>query len=154
MEKTLESPLDARRSNQSILKEISPEYSFEGLMLKLEFQYFGHLMQKIWLTGKDPDAEKDWRQEGKGRTGDEMVGWMASQTQRTWVWVDSGSWWWTRKSGVLRFMGSQRVRHDWATELNWALHYLFFSSFCHWELFQLAPVFLCCSLITEGFFFF
>ena len=47
MEKTLESPLDARRSNQSILKEISPEYSFEGLMLKLEFQYFGHLMQKI-----------------------------------------------------------------------------------------------------------
>ena len=109
---------------------------------------------KSWLNWKDPDAGKDWQQKEKGTTEDEMVGWMASQTQRTWVWVDSGSWWWTRKSGVLRFMGSQRVRHDWATELNWALHYLFFSSFCHWELFQLAPVFLCCSLITEGFFFF
>ena len=44
---------------------------------------------------------------------------MASQTQWTWVWVNSGSWWWTRRPGVLRFMGSQRVRHDWATELNW-----------------------------------
>ena len=62
----------ARRSNQSILKEISPEYSLEGLMLKLTLQYFGHL---IWRTGKDPDAEKDWRQEEKGMTEDEMVGW-------------------------------------------------------------------------------
>ena len=62
-----------RRSNQSILKEISPEYSLEGLILKLKFQYFGHLM-KDWLTGKDPDAGKDWRQEQR-RTEDEMVGW-------------------------------------------------------------------------------
>ena len=46
-------------------------------------------------------------------------GWMASPTQRTWVWVDSRSWWWTGRPGVLRFMGSQRVGHDWATELNW-----------------------------------
>jgi len=66
-------PWTARRSNQSILKEVSPEYSLEGLMLKLKLQYFGHLM---WKTiGKDPDAGKDWRQEEKGMTEDELVGW-------------------------------------------------------------------------------
>ena len=63
-----------RRSNQSILKEISPEYSLEGLMLKLKLQYFGHDV-KNWLIWKDPDAGKDWRQEKKGMTEDEMVGW-------------------------------------------------------------------------------
>ena len=67
-------PWTARRSNQCILKEISPKYSLDGLMLKL--QYFGHLMQKNWLIGKDPDAGKDWRQEEKGMTEDEMVGWL------------------------------------------------------------------------------
>ena len=67
-------PWTARRSNQSILKEISPEYSLQGLMLKLKVQCFGHLMRS-WLTGKDPDAGKDWRQEEKGMTEDEMVGW-------------------------------------------------------------------------------
>ena len=71
LEKTLESPLDWR-SNQSILKEINPEYSLEGLMLKLKLQYFHHLMQR---TGKDPDAWKDWMHEKKGTTEDEMVGW-------------------------------------------------------------------------------
>ena len=65
----------ARRSNQRILKEISPEYSLEGLMLKLKLQYFGHLDSKSWLIRKDPDAGKDWRQEEKGTTEDEMVGW-------------------------------------------------------------------------------
>ena len=65
-------PWTTRRANQSILKEISPEYSLEGLMLKLKLQYFGHL--KNWLIGKDPDAGKDWRQE-KGTTEDEMVRW-------------------------------------------------------------------------------
>ena len=67
-------PWQARRSNQSILKEISPEYSLEGLMLKLKLQYFGHLMQRADSLEKDPDAGKDWRQE-KGTTEDEMVGW-------------------------------------------------------------------------------
>ena len=62
---------------------------------------------KSWLIGKDTDAGKDWGQEDKGTTKDEMV------------WVDSGSWWWTGRPGVLQFMGSQRVRHDWATQLNW-----------------------------------
>ena len=74
LEKTLESPWTARRSNQAILKEISPEYSLEGLMLKLKLQYFGHLMQRINI-GKDPDAGQDCRQEEKGMTEDERVGW-------------------------------------------------------------------------------
>ena len=66
----------ARRSNQTILKEISPECSLEGLMLRLKLQYFGHPMwMKSWLIGKDPDAAKDWRQEEKGMTEDEMIGW-------------------------------------------------------------------------------
>ena len=68
-------PWTARRSNQSILKEINPQYSLEGLMLKLKLQYFGRLMRKSQLIWKDPDAGKDWRQEDKGMTEDEMVGW-------------------------------------------------------------------------------
>ena len=71
LEKTLESPWSARRSNQSILKELSPEYSLEELMLKLKLQYYG----KNWLIGKDPEAEKDWRQEEKGTTENQMTGW-------------------------------------------------------------------------------
>ena len=67
-------PWTARTSNQSILKEISPGCSLEGLMLKLKFQYFGHLMRRAWFIWKDPDAGKDWGQE-KGMTEDEMVGW-------------------------------------------------------------------------------
>ena len=68
-------PWTARWSHQSILKEISPEYSLKGLMLKLKFQYFGHLMWRTDSFEKDPDAGKDWRQEEKGTTEDEMVGW-------------------------------------------------------------------------------
>ena len=67
-------PWTARRSNQSILKEISPEYSFKGLMLKLKLQHFGPLIQRT-DSGKDPDGGKDWKQEEKGMTEDEMVGW-------------------------------------------------------------------------------
>ena len=68
-------PWTARRSNQSILKEISPEYSLEELMLKLKLLYFGHLMQRADSLGKDSDSGKDWRQEEKGTTEDEMIGW-------------------------------------------------------------------------------
>ena len=75
LEKILESPLTARRSNQSMAKEISLEYSLEGLMLKLKLQYFGHLKKTWKRPGKDPDAGKDRRQEEKGRTEDEIVGW-------------------------------------------------------------------------------
>ena len=71
---------------------------------------------KSWLIGKDPDAGRDWGEEENGMTG--WDGWMASPTWWMWVWVNSGSWWWTGRPGVLWFMGSQRVGHDW-TELNW-----------------------------------
>ena len=67
-------PQTARRSNQSILKEISPGISLEGMMLKLKLQYFGHLMQRVVIV-KDPDAGTDWGQEEKGTTEDEMAGW-------------------------------------------------------------------------------
>ena len=106
----LRAPWTARKSNQFILKEISPGCSLERLMLKLKLQYFGHLMRRA-----------DWERLRSGGKGDdrEWDGWMASPTQWTWVWVDSGSWWWTQRLAVLQFMGSQRVGHDWATELNW-----------------------------------
>ena len=106
----------ARRSNQSILKEISPEYSLEGLMLKLKLQYFGHL---LWRTDS---LEKTWCWERlkAGGKGDDWGwdSWLASPTQWTWVWAGSGSWWWTGGPGMLQCMGSQRVRHDWVTKLN------------------------------------
>ena len=107
-------PWSTRRSNQSILKETNPEYSLEGLMLKLKLQYFGHLMWKvdslaeIWCWERlKAGGERDDR----GRDG-----WMASSTQRTWVWANSRRWWRTWKPFVLWSMGLQRVRHDWATE--------------------------------------
>ena len=108
----------ARRSNQSILKDIRLGCSLEGLMLKLKLQYFGHLMQSVHSLGKKPYC---WEGLGAGREGDDRGwdGWMASPTRWTWVWVDSGSWWWTGRPGVLWFMGSQRVGHDWVTEMNW-----------------------------------
>ena len=110
-------PWTVRRSNQSILKEISPGCSLEGLMLKLKFQYFGHLMRRV------DSLEKTLMLGGIGGRGEGdnkgWDGWMASPTRWTWVWVNSGSWWWTGRPGVLRFMGSQRVGQDWATELNW-----------------------------------
>ena len=71
---------------------------------------------KNWLILKDPDAGKDWRQEERWMTG--WDGWMASPTRWTWVWASSGSWWWTGKPGVQHSMESQRVRHDWVTEMN------------------------------------
>ena len=112
-------PWTARRSNQSILKEISREYSLEGLMLKLKPQYFGHLM------GRTDSFERPWCWERlkAGEEGDDegWDGWMTSLTFWTWVWASSRSWWWTGKSGILQPMGSQRVRHDWATELKWPI---------------------------------
>ena len=108
-------PWTARRSNQSILKEISPGCSLEGLKLKL--QYFGHLMrrtdslEKSLMLGK---TEGGRRRNDRGKDG-----WMASLTWWTWVWASSRSWWWTGKPVMLQSMGSQRVGHDWVTELNW-----------------------------------
>ena len=75
LEKTLESTLDRREIKPVILKEISPEYSLERLMLKLKLQYFGHLMWRAYSLEKDANAGKDWEQEEKGTTEDEMIGW-------------------------------------------------------------------------------
>ena len=104
-------PWTARKSNQSTLKEISPEYSLEGLMLKLKVWPPDVKNRLIW---KDPDPGKDWRWEGKQVTEDEMVGWHHRINGR--VWVGSRSWWWTGKAGFLQSIRSQRVRHNWATE--------------------------------------
>ena len=111
-------PWIARRSNQSILKEISSGCSLEGLMLKLKLQYFGYLirradsLEKTLMLGKIED-----RRRRDDRGWDAQV---ALSTQWTWVWVDSGSWWWTGRPGVLWFIGLQRVGHNsnW-TELKW-----------------------------------
>ena len=109
----------ARRSNQSILKEIGPEYSLAGLMLELKLQYFGHLMwradsfEKTLVLGK---IESRRRVYDRG-----WEGWMASPTQWTWVWASSGSWWGTGRPGLLQSMGWQRVGHHWVTELNWEM---------------------------------
>ena len=110
-------PWTARRSNQSTLKEISPEYSLEGLMLKLTLQHFGHLCEKL-IHWKRPWC---WEGLGAGGDGDDRWwdGWMASPIQWKWVWVNSRSLWWTGRPGVVQFMESQRVRHHWVTELNW-----------------------------------
>ena len=109
-------PWTARRSNQSILKEISPGISLEGMMLTLKLQYFGHLMWRVDSL-EDSDAGRDW---GLGGEGDDR-GWygrMASPTQWIWVSVSSGSWWWTdREPGVQQSIGSQRFRYNWATEV-------------------------------------
>ena len=113
-------PCTARSSNQSILKEISPGISLEGLMLKLKLQSFGHLMWRVDSLEKTLMLGGiGGKREGGNRGWD---GWMASSTWRMWVWVNSRCWWWTGRPGVLRFMGSQRVGHDWATELNWTEH--------------------------------
>ena len=108
-------PWTARKSNQSILKEISPGCSLEGLMLKLKLQYFGHLM------GRVDSLEKTLMLEGLGAGGEGddrgWDGWMASPTRWAWVWVDSRSWWRTGRPGVLRFMGCKDS--DMTERLNW-----------------------------------
>ena len=105
-------PCIAWRSNQSILKEISPEYSLEGLMLKLKLQYFGCL---IWRADS---FERSWCWERlkAGGEGDNRGwdGWMASLTWCTWVWVSSGSWWWTGKLGAVH-----GVTKSWTQLSDW-----------------------------------
>ena len=125
-------PWTAKRSNQSILKEISPGCSLEGLMLKLKFQYFGRLMwradslEKTLILGKI---------EGRRRRGRQRMRWLDGTTDSMNMgWVDSGSWWWTGRPGVLWFMGSQRVRHDWATELNWIVGMPHLSKLIFWKI--------------------
>ena len=159
----------ARRSNQSILKEISPEDSLEGLMLKLKRQHSGHLM----LRTDSFEKTLIWERLKAGGEGDNRGwdGWMASPTRWIWGWVSSGGWWWTGKPGGLQSMGSQQVGDNWATELHWTetlnsgcmfcLNYLFiqlcwyiwgFSSWVKWGYFLVAVqgfLIVVSSLIVE-----
>ena len=111
-------PWTARRSNQSTLKEISPKYSLDGLTFKLKLNTLATWCEEL-TSLKRPWC---WERLRAGGEGDDRGwdGWMASPTQLTWVWVNSGSWWWTGRPGVLQFMGLQSVGHDWVTELNWS----------------------------------
>ena len=113
LEKVLESPLDCKKIQPVHSKDQS--WIFIGRTVG-ETPLLWPPDAKNWLIWKDPDARKDWRQEEKGMTEDEMVG--RHHWQWTRVWVNSGIWRWTGRPGVLYSM-SQRVRHDWATELNW-----------------------------------
>ena len=128
-------PWTARRSNQSILKEISPGCSFEGLMLKRKLQYFGYLKRKADSL-KRPWC---WERLKAGGEGDNRGwdGWMASPTQWTWVWASSGRWWRTRKPGVLQSTGLRRVRHNRATEQQQLVMYTIPGSFQKLRSFQL-----------------
>ena len=111
-------PWTVRRSNQSILKEISPEYSLEGLMLKLKLQCFGHL---IWRTDSLEKTLTLGKIEGRWRRGRQRMRWLEGITDSMDVSLSKLGefWWWTGNPGVLKSMGLQRLRHDWATELNW-----------------------------------
>ena len=117
-EKTLESPLGCKECNQSTLKEISPVHwrdwcwSWNFNTLATSCKELTH-WKRPWC----------WEGLGAGGEGDDRRwdGWMASPTRCTWVWVNSGSWWWTGRPGMLWFMGSWRVRHNWAIELNWTV---------------------------------
>ena len=118
-------PWTARRAIQSILKEISPEYSLEGLMLKLKLQYFSHLMRRTNSLEKTLMLRKIEGRRGSGRQKrmrrlDGITNWVDMSLSKF------GSWWWTGKPGVLQSMGSQRVSHNnWATELNWSTLYFY-----------------------------
>ena len=118
LEKTLENPLDSKET-QPVHPKGNQSWIFTGrTAAEAETPILWPPDANNWLLLKDPKVGKDWRQEEKGTTewGD---GWMASPSQWTWVWVNSGSWWWSGRPGVLQSMGWQRVGHDWATELNW-----------------------------------
>ena len=118
LKKTLESPL--------VCKEIQPvhpkgdqSWVFTGRTdVEAETPVLWPLHAKSWLVGKDPHAGRDWGQEKKGTTEDEMAGWHHWLDEQ-WVLVNSRSWWWTGRPGMLRFTRLQRVGRDWATELNW-----------------------------------
>ena len=119
LDKTLESPLDCKEIQPVHPKEISPEYSLEGLMLKLKLQYFGHLVQRTNSLEKTLMLGKI---EGGRRRGQQRVRWLDGITDSMDMSLSSSrSWWWTGKPGVLQSMVSQRVGHNWMTELNWRI---------------------------------
>ena len=115
LEKTLESPLDCKE-----IQPVHPKGDESWVVIgrtdaEAETPVLWPPHVKSWLIGKDPDAGRlkaEWKGDNRG-----WDGWMASPTQWAWVWVNSGSWWWTVRPGVLQSMESQRVGHDWVTEL-------------------------------------
>ena len=112
--KTLESPLDCMEIQPVHIKGNQYWIFIGRTNAEAETSILWPPDAKNWLIGKDPDAGKDWRWEEKGNDRGQD-GWMASRTR----WTSSRSWWWTGRPGVLQSLGSQRVGHDWATELNW-----------------------------------
>ena len=117
LEKTLESPLDCKEI-QPLHPKGDQSWIFSGRTdVEAETPILWAPHAKSWLIGKDSDAGMDWEQEEKGTAEDETAGW------HPWldgcVSVNSGSWWWTGRPGMLWFMGSQRVGHNWTSELNW-----------------------------------
>ena len=125
LEKSLESPLDCKEI-QLVHPKGNQTWIFIGRTdTEAEAPILWPPDVKSWLIWKDSDAGKDC-EGGRRRGGRGWDVWMASLTWWTWVWASSGSWWWTGKPGVLRSMGSQRVGHDWETELNW-------TRWSHWK---------------------
>ena len=110
--------LGLHRSNQSILKEISPGYLLEGQIWSWSSNTLANCCKELTHL-KRPWCWERLKVAGE-RDNRGWDGWMESPTQWIWVWANSGSWWWTEKPGVLQSMGSQKVGHDWETELNWA----------------------------------
>ena len=121
-------PWTPRRSNQSILKEISPEYSWKDWRWNWNSNTLAAWCEELTHL-KRPWCWERLKAGGEGNNRG-WDGWMASPTQWTRVWVNSGSWWWTGKPGVLQSTGSQRVGHDWATELNWCWNSIISLSRC------------------------
>ena len=118
LEKTLESPLDSKETQPVHPKGDQSWIFIARTDAEAETPVLWPPDARNWLIWKDPDAGKGWRLWEKGMTG--WDGWMVSLTRWTWIWVRTGNSWWTGKPGVLQSMGSQRVGHNWATELNWA----------------------------------
>ena len=118
------SPLDCKKI-QPVHSKGDQSWMFFGRTdAKAEIPILWPPDARSWPIGKDSDAGRDWGQEEKGTTEDEMAGW------HHWLdghdWVNSGSWWWTGRPGVLWFMGSQRVGHDWVTDLIWSDHHYYY----------------------------
>ena len=125
LEKTLERPLDCKEI-QPVNPKANQSWTFIGNTdAEAEVPILWLPDVKNCFVRKDPDAGKDWRQEDKGMTQDEMVGWHHRLNGQ--VWANLGSWWWRGGPGMRQSMGSQRVRHDWATELN-QKHFLFYKT--------------------------
>ena len=140
-------PWTARRSNQSILKEISPEYSLEGLI----WSWNSNALATWWEEPTHWKRPWCWEILKAGVEGDDRGwdGWMASLTGWTWVWVSSGSWWWTGKPDMLQSMESQTVGHDWATELNWTYIYIICTHTYIWGITYIIYIFNFCPFNVE-----